>query len=368
MNYSRIILGSAIVALLSGCGGGAEQEIPVKHNQFLASTTTSDYRSLVQQLYLSYFGRPADTGGFESFKNQLAAIGGPTNIQLLVQAYKTDARIKSLVDSFGSSAESAALYGGDNTAFVTAIYQNVLGRAPDAEGLKFWVGAINSGDLSRARGSLDIMAGALANNTAQGVRDATLVNKKITVALNFTDALLAAPVNGYSGDGAAAQARTLLSTVTEFTDIATSQSLISSLVNSLATPSSVTLSRPPDIFFGGNSTAISWPYSSSGIANANVSCIGSGCSLYYKVDSFQLVAIGRNYTINNMQAVNLTSGSKIQPFFDGLSNGQVIEAGKTVAFKLQSPLTGGATVTLRYSFTILETGDIFNYDVQLKTN
>lgn len=368
MNYTSVILSTSLIALLTACGGGSENATPVRSSQFQSATAASGYRPLVQQLYVSYFGRPADSGGFENFQRELAAIGGTTSIQALVQAYNVDTRVRALVDSFGSSAESTALYGGDNTAFVTAIYQNVLGRAPDSEGLKFWVGAVNRGELSRARASLDIMAGALANSTNQGVLDAALVNKKITVALNFTDGLLAAPVNGYSGDAAAAQARALLNSVTALTDVTAFQTRISSLINTLANPTSIALRSAPDPFFGGTGNSIAWPYSSTGSASASYNCIGNGCTANYDIASFQLVAAGKCYTITNLQAINLSSGSKIQPSFSGLTNGQVIEPGKTVSFKLQSPLTGGTTVIVKYDFTILETGDVFSYTLQLRTN
>jgi FKBP-type peptidyl-prolyl cis-trans isomerase len=241
-NISPLATAGLIIAL-AGCGAStndsakpanafAAQVSQAGPNQALAA---ADYATVVQQLYVAYFGRPADTGGFASFKGQLADIGAPNDIQALIGVYGSDARVKSLVDSFSSSAEAAALYGnGDTAAFVTAIYTNVLGRDPDAEGKAFWVGEINKGNLTRAGASLNIMAGALKNSTAQGQLDAALVNKKITVALSFTDTLIAAPVNGYSGDAAAARARTMLSGLTASTPQSTYQASINALVSELA--------------------------------------------------------------------------------------------------------------------------------------
>ncbi|MBD0275119.1 MAG: DUF4214 domain-containing protein, partial [Acetobacteraceae bacterium] len=41
-------------------------------------------------------------------------------------------------------------YGApDNAGFVTVLYGNALGRAPDAAGLDYWTGALNSGALTR---------------------------------------------------------------------------------------------------------------------------------------------------------------------------------------------------------------------------
>jgi hypothetical protein len=263
-----------ILVLLAACGGGGNDTAPLPP-QFLASTTTSstEYKTVVQQLYISYFGRPADTGGLGSFQNQLAALRGPTDIQGLDKAYHTSAAIKSLVDSFGGSAESSALYSGDNTAFVTAIYKNILNRSPDSAGLAFWVGALNGGAATKANVSLSIMAGALINASPQGQLDAALVNRKVTVGTNFTDALVIAPVNGYSGDAAAAQARAMLTNVTASTDTTAFQANIAALVGKLAAPvanagpnqnvivgSQVTLDGSASAALGGKPLTYRWSF------------------------------------------------------------------------------------------------------------
>lgn len=107
------------------------------------------------------------------------------------------------------------------------------------------------------------------------------------------------------------------------------------------------------------------PYSSSG--STSKSCLGS-CPSGVTVDTFKLVATGRNYTISGLSAENVSTGSSVVPSFSGLANNQVISSGQTVTFNLQSGLTGGTTVNLRYSFTISETGQTFTYNVGLRTN
>lgn len=176
----------------------------------------TDYTSVVQSLYISYFGRPADPIGLINFSAQLNAIGAPTTVQGLENAYYTSGSIKALVDSFGSSAESTALYSGTSTvAFINSIYMNVLGRNADLDGLIFWFSAVNSGHLSKGNAALAITASALSNTSAQGLVDATVVSNKIAAATNFTQSIdTASELSGYSGNQAAAQARSLLSTVT----------------------------------------------------------------------------------------------------------------------------------------------------------
>lgn len=175
----------------------------------------SDYTSVVQNLYISYFGRPADSLGFANFSSALSAANAPTTIEGLNAAYATNATVKALVDSFGSSSESTHLYGnGDTISFVSAIYENLLGRHPDIAGLIFWSNALNNGSLSRGHAALAISSGALSNS-APGSSDSATIANKIAVATTFTNLVdTAQEYVGYSGSTAASQARALLSSVT----------------------------------------------------------------------------------------------------------------------------------------------------------
>ena len=62
-------------------------------------------------------------------------------------AIKGGVSLTTLADGFLSSPEFAQRYGSNlsNDAFVTAVYKNTLGRNPDADGLGFWVAALNAG-------------------------------------------------------------------------------------------------------------------------------------------------------------------------------------------------------------------------------
>lgn len=203
--------------------------------QYLASSTVAtDYRTVVQQLYIAYFGRPADTGGLANFQSQLVALGAPTDIQLLDAAYASNPGIRSLINSFSDSAEAAALYSGDTSSYITAVYVNVLGRIPDAAGKAFWVAEIDSGRLTRARAAFSLMAGALSNTSAQGLVDAKLVQNRVTVGTNFTIALASVARDGYAGDDAAARARSMLWTVNASTDIVAFQTTVTALVRALS--------------------------------------------------------------------------------------------------------------------------------------
>jgi hypothetical protein len=191
---------------------------------------------VVEALYISYFGRPADPQGLTNFEAQLLNDGAPTGIQDLASAYSTSSVIKTLIDGFSTSAESVALYGSGNAnAFVTAVYQNVLGRAPQSAGLAFWVNAINSGSLTQSDAALAIMAGGQTNTTPQGLLDAALISNRITVAseFTFTDASTPGNVYAYAGATAAAAARSMLATVNSSTDAVAFQTTVNTTISNL---------------------------------------------------------------------------------------------------------------------------------------
>ncbi len=184
-----------------------------------------DYVAVVQQLYVSYFGRPADYYGLDSFTKNLNAINAPktfAELNAAVQGPGNEA-LKQLVNGFDSSDEAKALYGTDTSVigtskFIAAIYENVLGREADPEGLAFWVNAVATGQLSRSNAAAAITAGALANTSAQGLLDAQTVGNKLAVATNFTAAInTTSEINGFAGDEAAAAARALLAQVNNTT-------------------------------------------------------------------------------------------------------------------------------------------------------
>jgi hypothetical protein len=207
----------------------------------------ADYASVAQQLYVAYFGRPADPTGLANVEAALAAAGAPTTAAGLSAAYSTNAGVKSLIDSFGSSAESAALYTGTTTQFVNAIYHDLFNRGADVAGLNFWVTAIDNGTLTMAHAAQSILAGASTS-------DAAIVTAKVTAAGNFTTALNTGDaLAAYSGDTAAAAARALLSTVTATTDQTAFEANITTTINTIVQgPSTTTaLTTGIDTLVGG---------------------------------------------------------------------------------------------------------------------
>jgi len=206
----------ACLTILAACSGdGQSIDTQSKQQLLVEKAMSANYQDAVQELYIAYFGRPADPGGLANFEAALANDNAPTDIAGLNAAYTSNATVRTLIDSFSTSAESIALYGSGSTInFVTVIFQNVLGRIPDSSGLSFWANAIDSGSLSRGDAALSIAAGALANKSMQGLLDAKLIANRRTVAENFTSQLTSLNAgSAYKGSVASSGARAMLAMV-----------------------------------------------------------------------------------------------------------------------------------------------------------
>jgi hypothetical protein len=83
------------------------------------------------RLYQAAFNRTPDQTGLDNWITQL----------------DKGASIISVANAFINSPEFAATYGSNlsNSAFVNALYSNVLHRAPDAAGNAYWLGQLSSG-------------------------------------------------------------------------------------------------------------------------------------------------------------------------------------------------------------------------------
>lgn len=177
----------------------------------------STYFAQVQQLYIAYFGRPADPVGQNYWATQIDAANGS---------------IASLIAGFSASTESAALFGNKSTIDkVTAIYQNAFGRAPEPAGLAYWVAQLDSGKVSQAQASWTIQQSA-------GPGDAAAVQNKLTAAQAFTAQIdTTAEIQGYQGAAAADSARKFLAAVTQ--DNATATAAVTGAAAAVSAATSV---------------------------------------------------------------------------------------------------------------------------------
>lgn len=121
---------------------------------------------IVQKLYIAYFNRPADAVGAAAWLTALN--GGATEAQI--------------AKGFSTSPEFIAAYGNKSTLdYVTALYNNLFGRAPDADGLVFWTNMVDGGKVDKSQLPVIMLDNLGASDTA-------IVTNKIGAAADFTAA------------------------------------------------------------------------------------------------------------------------------------------------------------------------------------
>ena len=129
----------------------------------LTALSTSQFSDLAK-VYVAYFNRAADAEGLYFWADKLAE----------------GMDMATIASYFSQSAEAKALYPdtADTSAFVTAVYANVLGRTPDQAGFEFWTSNLNNGTMQPATFVLSIIGGA------QGA-DITYLSKKADLGVYF---------------------------------------------------------------------------------------------------------------------------------------------------------------------------------------
>jgi hypothetical protein len=119
---------------------GADTLTGVEQLKFSDTTLVFDLTSaqdkLVYEIYQAAYARTPDLNGFRYWA-QRADSEGLSGL--------------SLADAFLQAAEFTQKYGANpnNATYVTALYTNVLGRAPDQSGIDYWVGQANGGETRK---------------------------------------------------------------------------------------------------------------------------------------------------------------------------------------------------------------------------
>jgi hypothetical protein len=122
------------------------------------------------ELYIAYFNRAPDAVGLYFWGDQMA--GGLS--------------LDEIAAFFFDQPETRNLYGAleDMPSFVTAVYENVLGRAPDATGMAFWLDALeDEAGLAPSQFIRAILEGAKAETG--GPADAAYLANKVLLGGHF---------------------------------------------------------------------------------------------------------------------------------------------------------------------------------------
>jgi hypothetical protein len=137
--------------------------------QFFNSGEFQGTMAPVARLYFAYFLRIPDYPG----------------LQFWISQYRGGTPLAVISQNFATSAEFGARYGSlSNAQFVAQVYQNVLGRLPDAPGLAFWVGQLDSGAMNRGA----VMIGFSESAEYKGV-----IGNEVYVTMMYTGMLRRAP-------------------------------------------------------------------------------------------------------------------------------------------------------------------------------
>ena len=131
---------------------------------------TDDAMGTLTELYIAYFNRAPDTVGLFFWGNQLA----------------DGMSLREIAGYFFDQPETRALYGdvADLSEFVSTVYQNVLGRAPDASGLEFWLDLLESNAaVTPSTFIMEILAGAKA--ATGSAADAAYLENKVALGSHF---------------------------------------------------------------------------------------------------------------------------------------------------------------------------------------
>ena len=112
-----------------------------------AAQLSAEELEAIIELYIAYFNRAPDAVG----------------LNFWATAYANGLSLEGMAEEFAPQPETVAAYpeGTSNLDFATTVYNNVLGRTPDQEGLNFWVGALDNG-YPRDSFILGVLEGAKA--------------------------------------------------------------------------------------------------------------------------------------------------------------------------------------------------------------
>lgn len=122
-------------------------------NQLSAPSPTEEPSAWLASLYENLLGRSADEEGQAYWLSQLEQGLNPAQIVILFTlSAEAAATYSTLIETTLSSADAVGNNGLTVEQSVTALYQSLLGRAPDEEGIAYWQAQLDaqgdSDDLS----------------------------------------------------------------------------------------------------------------------------------------------------------------------------------------------------------------------------
>ncbi|WP_338431986.1 DUF4214 domain-containing protein [Synechococcus elongatus] len=175
--------------------------------------------SSAQQLYIAFYGRPADPAG-EVFWDSQVSSGVNTDYSLII-------------DAFGNSPEAFFRFANLSSAdAINTIFQSVLGRDADPAGLQFYISELSAGRITLAKLAVAIVEGIPADSS-----DAILFANRVQAASLFTAALnTPEEISAYDtslNPNALVVAKQIINEVTRFPESIPSKSEIEAAISTI---------------------------------------------------------------------------------------------------------------------------------------
>ncbi len=130
-------------------------------------------------IYMAFYGRPADPDGLAFWAGRLNAANG---------------NLDEIMDAFATSPEYEERFGHLGLeGLVSNLFQQLFGRAPDTAGLAFYIEVLESGERTLQSISLDILNGAQND-------DALIVQNRVEISSHYITSLEEAGANASQVD------------------------------------------------------------------------------------------------------------------------------------------------------------------------
>ncbi|MDY0144180.1 MAG: DUF4214 domain-containing protein, partial [Bacteroidales bacterium] len=128
---------------------------------------------LLSELYAAYFNRAPDADGLSYWLNELDT--GVIDFNSIASNWASEQT--EFTDTYGTNI--------DNTAFITQVYSNVLGRDPDSDGAAYWNAELSNGNIPMDQFIQAVVNGAKA--ASGSANDAALLGNKAQVGVKVAD-------------------------------------------------------------------------------------------------------------------------------------------------------------------------------------
>ena len=311
-NNASVTVSGAPYLLFNGAAG---ESSGTYSNMFFIETSTD---AQVAQLYEAAFHRQPDLLGLDYWLGQLT---GGSSLQSIAQGFLVSNEfVTAMGGTPGSASANAAFISSLTPAtFLTALYENVLGRAPDGPGLAYWEGQLAGG----------------ASQASVLVSFATSIENTVDTSASNGGWLIDTATGGYADAGQTMSAATVLPTAVQYhflnLGLITPTSIAGSTTDgplTLTAAGAVTLSSAasgyvvemssgfPSMTVNGNSNILY-----DGLGNNTIVINGNGNNLTMDKGTDQVYLLGgTNTTIgdftpgkgSSLDVANTTSASAIQ--------------------------------------------------------